>query len=158
MKRKTLLLGLVVLAGGLTGAILMNCVGLGPFAPRGITPGMRSDFGLMAEAWNTIQRYYVDRSAIQPRALTYGAISGMVEALGDTGHSTFLTPEMLKREKELTQGKYKGVGIEVRMKGRRVVIVAPFDGSPAQKAGLRPGDVIVRVDGEDVGTLVANGL
>jgi carboxyl-terminal processing protease len=150
MKRNMLLLAFRVLAGGSIAAILMNCMGLGPFAPQGITPGMRSDFGLMAEAWNTIQRYYVDRSAIQPGRLTYGAISGMVEALGDTGHSTFLTPEMLKREKELTQGKYKGVGIEVRMKGRRVVIVAPFDGSPAQKAGLRPGDVILRVDGEDV--------
>lgn len=150
MKRNGLLLILVVLAGGLTGSVVLSCIGLGPFAPQGITPAMKPDFGLMAEAWNTIQRYYVDRSAVRPRNMTYGAISGMVEALGDTGHSTFLTPEMIKREKELTQGKYKGVGIEVRMKGRQVVIVAPFDGSPAQKAGLRPGDVILRVDGEDV--------
>jgi len=150
MKTQRLLVTLVLLVGGLTGSMLLSCVGLGPFAPQGITPAMKSDFGLMAEAWNTIRRYYVDRSAVQPRGMTYGAISGMVEALGDTGHSTFLTPEMIKREKELTQGEYKGVGIEVRMKGRRVVIVAPFDGSPAQKAGLRPGDVILRVDGEDV--------
>ena len=80
MKRNMLLLVFTVVAGGSVAAILMSCVGLGPFAPQGITPGMRSDFGLMAEAWNTIQRYYVDRSAIQPGRLTYGAIGGMVEA------------------------------------------------------------------------------
>ncbi len=108
------------------------------------------DFGLMAEAWNSIHERYVDRSAIQPENLTYGAISGMVDSLGDTGHSTFLTPQMIEEEKEQIKGEYVGIGAEVRMKDGHVVIVAPFDGSPAQKAGLKPGDIIVRVDSDEV--------
>jgi carboxyl-terminal processing protease len=92
----------------------------------------------------------VDRAAIQPRPMTYGAISGMVDALGDTDHSTFLSPDMIKAEQDFTAGKYKGIGAEIRMKGGHVVIVTPLDGSPAQKAGLRPGQIIIRVNGKDI--------
>jgi len=120
------------------------------FVPsREIPAGAKVDFSLMAEAWNTIHQVYVDRSAVKPSALTYGAISGMVDALGDTGHSTFLTPQMVQEEKEFTKGQYKGIGAEVKMKDGHVVIVAPLDGSPAQKAGLRPGEIILKVDGRD---------
>jgi carboxyl-terminal processing protease len=108
------------------------------------------DFALMAEAWNAIHTHYVDRAAIEPKPLTHGAISGMVDALGDTGHSTFLSAQMIKEEEQFTSGVYKGVGAEVRMKGGHVVIVAPLDGSPAQKAGLQPGEIILDVDGQDV--------
>src|SRR4030042_341288 len=58
------------------------------------------DFQLITEAWNSIQRNYVDNSAKQTKPLTYGAISGMVEALGDTGHSSFLPPEIVKSERD----------------------------------------------------------
>lgn len=110
----------------------------------------KGDFALMAEAWNAIHAHYVDRAAIKPTPLTHGAISGMVDALGDTGHSTFLSAQMIKEEEEFTAGKYKGVGAEVRMKEGHVVIVAPLDGSPAQKAGLQPGQKILGVDGQDI--------
>jgi carboxyl-terminal processing protease len=111
------------------------------------------DFQLMAEAWNKIQQNYVDHSAEQPKPLTYGAISGMVSALGDTGHSTFLTPEMVKSEHDYTQGQFEGIGAEVETKNGQVVIVAPFDGSPAQQAGLHAGDAILKVGGADVSGL-----
>lgn len=116
----------------------------------GIPPDARDEFGLMAEAWNFIQKDYVDRSAVQSQPLTYGAISGMVDALGDTGHSTFLSPEMLKEEQDFTQGQFEGVGLEVQAKNGQIVIVAPIDGSPAQKAGLRSDQIIAKVDGQDV--------
>ena len=108
------------------------------------------DFKLMAQAWNTIQSQYVNRSSLQSEELTYGAISGMVDALGDTGHSTFLTPAMVKDLKNMEHGEFKGIGIEIQVKGPHVVVVAPIDGSPAERAGLHPGDIILKVSGQDV--------
>jgi len=104
----------------------------------------------MAQAWNAIHDHYVDRASIKPVPLTYGAISGMVAALGDTGHSGFLSPEMIKEEEEFTAGRYEGIGAEVKMKEDHVVIVTPLDGSPAQKAGLQPGQIILAVNGQDI--------
>jgi carboxyl-terminal processing protease len=121
-----------------------------PLQSTSIPPNARGDFDLMAEAWNTIQQNYVDRPAIQPVPMTYGAISGMVNSLGDTGHSVFLSPEMVKEEQNFTQGQFDGVGLEVHVKNGQIVIVAPIDGSPAQKAGLRSGEIITKVDGKDV--------
>lgn len=111
------------------------------------------DFKLIAEAWNVIHKEYVDQEAIKARKLTYGAIGGMVDALGDTGHSTFLTPDMLKAELNFAKGQFQGIGAQVRMKDGHVVIVAPFDGSPAQKAGLHAGEIISQVDGKDTAGL-----
>ncbi len=119
--------------------------------PSGSIPSDAApEFRLIAEAWNYVERNYVDRPAVQPRRMTYGAISGLVDSLGDTGHSTFLTPEMVQEERTFVEGAFAGIGIEVQMKDKQVVVVAPLDGSPAQRAGLQPGDIIIRVDGKDV--------
>jgi|WetSurMetagenome_2_1015567.scaffolds.fasta_scaffold46073_2 carboxyl-terminal processing protease len=116
-----------------------------------VPAGATNDFKLMVAAWNTIQKNYVDRSALQnQKDLTYGAVSGMVDALGDTGHSRFMTPEMIRSEQSLTTGQFEGIGAEVQMKAQQVVVVAPFPGSPAEKAGIKPGDIILRVNGKDV--------
>jgi carboxyl-terminal processing protease len=126
------------------------------FTPRpsdSISTDAKPDFHLIAEAWNTIERVYVDRAAVKPKQMTYGAISGMVDSLGDTDHSRFLTPEMVKQERNFTKGELEGIGAELRMKNNRVTIVTPFDNSPAQRAGLKPGDVILRVNGDDVSGL-----
>jgi carboxyl-terminal processing protease len=114
---------------------------------------VKDDFQLMVEAWNTIQRHYVDRAALQPKKLTYGAISGMVDSLGDTGHSTFLTPKMITQERDFQKNRFEGIGAEVQMKAGHVVIVAPLDNSPAARAGLRPGDIILKVNGETIAEL-----
>jgi carboxyl-terminal processing protease len=108
------------------------------------------DLQLLEKAQALINEHYVDRGAIQSQPLTYGAISGMVDALGDTGHSRFLSPSEVKSEQSLTTGSYEGVGLEVEMKDGNVVVVAPLDGSPAQKAGVRAGDEIVQVNGQSV--------
>lgn len=120
---------------------------------RDLPATVKKDFLLMAEAWDIIQRHYVDRAALQPKELTYGAIGGMVDALGDTGHSTFLTPKMIAQEHDFQKNKLEGIGAEVRMKSGHVVIVAPLDNSPALRAGLRPGDIILKVNQENISQL-----
>ena len=145
---------LLILVLGLAGGVLLDRQVLFAVAPPGDIPAdAASDFRLMAEAWNTIQQDYVDRAAVQPRRLTYGAISGMMDALGDVGHSRFLTPEMVQQQHDLTRGQFEGIGAYVEMKDGHVVIAAPMDGSPAQQAGLRPGDIILKVDGENIAGL-----
>jgi carboxyl-terminal processing protease len=131
---------------GLTFGVIFDRLASGTFDPFAAS----MNFGLLAEAWSTIERVYVDRAAVRPRAMTYGALEGMVDALGDTGHSRFLTPEMVRQVRQLEQNRFQGIGAEVRMKGGHIVIVAPIDGSPAMKAGLRPGDIILKVDGKNV--------
>lgn len=138
-----------LIMGGIGGVMLDRGV-LATFVPLSNIPEQSvPDFKLMAEAWNVIHKEYVDREAIQSEKLTYGAIGGMVDALGDTGHSTFLSPDMLKSELNFAKGMFQGIGAEVMMKAGQVVIVAPFDDSPAQKAGLRAGEIILQVDGKD---------
>ncbi|HEX9012893.1 MAG TPA: S41 family peptidase, partial [Anaerolineaceae bacterium] len=67
-----------------------------------------------------------------------------------TGHSRFLTPAMVKAERDFTSGSFEGIGAEVQEKNGSVVIVAPIDNSPAQKAGIKAGDVILKVNGNDM--------
>jgi carboxyl-terminal processing protease len=93
---------------------------------------------------------------VTSQTLTYGAISGMVNALGDTGHSVFLTPEMVAQEKSFTQGSFEGVGLEVSMQNGAVTIVSPIDNSPAQKAGIQAGGIITKVNGKDITSLTLN--
>ncbi|GBE09722.1 putative CtpA-like serine protease [bacterium BMS3Bbin12] len=139
-----------LLSGVVTGVVVDRQILAGVVPPDRIPVAAAPDFRLMAEAWNLIDGHYVDRAAIKPTKMTYAAISGMVDSLGDTGHSTFLSPEMVKEARDAVQGHFAGIGAEVRMRDRHVVVVAPLDGSPAQKAGLRPGDIIFKVGGKDV--------
>jgi carboxyl-terminal processing protease len=148
---RTILISLFLIAIGFSGGVLLDRqVLLGYVPPNQIPEGAQLNFKLMAEAWNLIQQDYVDRSAVQPQQLTYGAIDGMVNALGDTGHSRFLTPQMVKQEQSFTNGNYEGVGIEIQMKNNQIVIVAPLDNTPAQRAGLKAGEIILKIDGKDI--------
>jgi len=125
-----------------------------PPTPTIVVPAdTESEFRLMREAWDRIQESYVDRPAVDNQRLIYGAIGGMVDALGDTGHSRFLSPEMVQEQHSFASGEFEGIGAYVEMKDGHLVIVAPMDGTPAQQAGLRPGDVILQVDGENVAGL-----
>ncbi len=147
------LLAVTLVVGMTFGVLLDRRVFIPNFAPDNVPSTAKSEFQLMAQAWNTVVQSYVDRAAVQPQRMIYGAISGMVDSLGDTGHSRFLTPEMLRAQNNMTQGQFEGIGIEVQMKDGHLTVVAPIDGSPAQRAGLRPGDIILKVNGEDVSDL-----
>lgn len=130
-------------------------LGLGMMIDRelllnGIPSDSTEDFQLMSQAWNLIDHYYVDRGAVRHMAMTYGAISGMTEALGDTNHSVYLSPVQAKKAGSAVQGKLVGIGVEIKTKDHQAVVVAPMEGSPAQRAGIHPGDVIMGINGHDI--------
>ena len=146
------------IAGAVLFAVLIFGAGIGGgiFIDRtnsnviSVSPDQKADFQLINQAWGLIHQNYVDQSAVKAQDLTYGAIAGMVDSLGDTGHSTFLTPTEVQQENDSIQGQLQGIGLQVQAKDGNVVVVAPIDDSPAQKAGINPGDIIVQVDGTPV--------
>jgi carboxyl-terminal processing protease len=93
-----------------------------------------------------IENHYVD--PVERNKLVEGAIRGMVENLDP--HSAYMPPEEWRQFQSDTEGKFGGVGIEVDGRGDKLIVIAPIEGSPAQRAGIKSGDQIVAVDGEDV--------
>ena len=141
----------VFLSAGFAGGVLVDHFLITPTIASARTQTQSNGLDLVNQAYQIIQQHYVDRSAVQQTQLEYGAISGMVDALGDTGHSRFLTPQMVQEENNFTQGSYEGIGAEVAVNNNgQVVIVAPIDGSPAQAAGVKSGDIMLKVDGVDL--------
>lgn len=116
-------------------------------------PDMPKEFDVFWEAWAIIQAHFIDREVLDTKELTYGAIQGLVRALGDEGHTTFLTPRELERQQSAMAGSFSGIGAQLGVKDGLPVIIAPIDDSPAAEAGIKPGDVILGVDGEDVTSL-----
>lgn len=112
-------------------------------------PPTGEPFDVFWEVWDLLQRdYYGDLP--DEREMTYGAIRGVVELLGDP-HTAFLTPEQASLWTADLQGSFEGIGAAVdEWPEGGVLIVEPFAGQPAWKAGLRRGDVILAVDGQDV--------
>jgi carboxyl-terminal processing protease len=105
---------------------------------------------ILWQAWNIVDDHYVVRSAINPQKMTYGAISGMLATLGDTGHTRFLSPQEKQQEAQSLQGNYSGVGMYVQQDPatKQIYVVAPIPGSPAAKAGIKPNDAIIAVNGK----------
>jgi len=110
-------------------------------------------FSLFWEAWQVVTRNYVNKSEIDVQKMTYGAIQGMVNSLGDTGHSRFLNPNAFRQEQNALRGSFTGIGAEVGLRNGQPIIIAPLEGSPAEQAGLKSGDAIMRINGEDVSHL-----
>ena len=108
------------------------------------------DAALLDEARRVIQENFVDREAATDERLQTGALSGMVDILGDIGHSRFMTPAMVEDQANYIAGEFEGIGAYVEMRDGFVTIVSPIDNSPAQAAGILPGDVVTAVDGRDV--------
>ena len=112
------------------------------------SPGSTS-FGLIKEAWDTLHQQFVGRDELDDRSLIYGAIDGMTDAVGDTGHTDFMTPEERKQRDDSLSGSYVGIGVRIEPDPAGLPkIIGVFEGSPAEKAGLEPDDVIVAVDGK----------
>lgn len=106
------------------------------------------DLKLFWRVWNTLEgKYPFEEPATQEKF--YGAIKGLTDSYGDD-YTTFLAPEEATFFNETVTGEFGGIGAEVNLVKGLMVIVAPLEGSPAQKAGLRAGDIVVKVDAVEV--------
>jgi carboxyl-terminal processing protease len=100
------------------------------------------------EAWNLVHKNYVDQP-VDDVALMRGAINGMMQALGDQ-HSSYMSPDEFKQANESLAGEYEGIGAFVDTTTEYLTVTSPMPGSPAERAGLKPGDQVVKIDGEDM--------
>ncbi|MBD3109816.1 S41 family peptidase [Bacillus sp. AGMB 02131] len=133
----------VFLSVGITAAALL--VGDEKVQPTIIND--REEFARLYEAYDILQeKYYKD---LDDEALVEGAIDGMVDALDDP-YSDFMNKEEASSFNEVISSSFEGIGAEITQQNSKIVIVSPIKGTPAEKAGLQPNDVIVSVDGTDL--------
>jgi carboxyl-terminal processing protease len=150
--------------GTILALILVFVVGLGigrvgsspdPFggilpaaSPSGsLTPDQ--EFALIRQAWDILHTKYVGRADLDDQALVYAAINGMTVAVGDTGHTNFLTAQQLADQSQGLSGSFVGIGVRIDPAADgRPQVVGVFDDSPAKTAGIKAGDIIEAVDGK----------
>lgn len=113
------------------------------------TPAELEDlFDPFWQSWDLVHDLYIDQP-VDDELMMQGAIRGMMESLGDQ-HSSYMDPEQFRQSNMEIDGEYEGIGAWVDTTGEYLTIVSPMPGSPAEKAGLKPGDQIIAIDGEDM--------
>lgn len=110
------------------------------------------DFGIFWKVWDLLKEKFVDHDTLDAHKLLYGAINGMLSASGDP-YTTFFDPEATKAFDEEISGSFDGIGAEMGMKDKILTIIAPLEGMPAEKAGLLPGDKVLKINGESTESL-----
>ncbi len=108
------------------------------------------NFDLFWKVWDTLESNYYDKSKLVVGDMIYGAISGMVGAVGDP-YTSFLTPDQNKIVEEDLSGSFEGVGIQIGFKGKNLAVIAPLPDSPAEKAGIKAGDFIIGIKDDTKG-------
>lgn len=111
-------------------------------------PTREIDFSLFWDVWSRLEQKYLDKSKIDPEKMVYGAISGMVNSIGDP-YTIFLPPKENSDFKQDLNGMFDGIGAQLGAKDDKIVVIAPLKDHPAERAGLRAGDWIVKVNGEE---------
>src|SRR5258706_4856696 len=110
---------------------------------------MHADFEPFWIVLDKIEKNYYDRTAIDSDKMLNGAIEGMVSSLDDP-YTMYLPPVKNTEFKNVLAGKFEGIGAELGMNGKQIIVVAPLDGSPAEKAGVKAGDAVLKVDGQPI--------
>jgi carboxyl-terminal processing protease len=156
MKLKTPTLILTAVAIGIASALIFS-VGFmagratSTFSASALAADANVDpdtFQPYIQAWNILNKKYIDQP-LDPDTLIQGSISGMLDSLGDP-YTSYIDPETFAQENASLDGEYTGIGAWVDTSGDRLVIISPMPDSPAEKAGIRPGDVVVAIDGESM--------
>lgn len=104
------------------------------------------DFSIFWRTWQALQENYLDADKLDPQQLVYGAVKGMVRAVGDP-YTSFLDPEESKNFSDTISGSFEGIGAEIGIRDNRLTIIAPLKNTPAEKAGLKAGDQVLEIDG-----------
>jgi carboxyl-terminal processing protease len=146
-------LAVVMFAAGLAVGSSGASLGTGPLQAGTATPrpsGTPADAALVDEAWRVIHESYVDPNGLDDQKLAYGAIRGMTDAVGDEGHTSFMTAEEAKDADQSLSGTFVGIGVQVGPgdNDSGITITTVFPNTPAEASGLRRGDRIVAVDGK----------
>lgn len=112
----------------------------------GETPdSISSDFSIFWQTWDKLKTEYVNGKDIKDQDLVYGAIDGLTKSLNDP-YTEFFTPKDYKTFKENIGGNFSGVGMEIGIRNDQLVVIAPLKDSPAEKAGILAGDMILKID------------
>ena len=103
------------------------------------------DFSLFWDAWHIIEKKYVDRLQLDRQEMIYGAVTGLLKSLDDP-YSVFMEPKESKKFIDDMGGSFEGIGAEIGIRKGILTIIAPLEGMPAQKAGLKTGDKVLKID------------
>ncbi len=113
------------------------------------------DFSLFWDAYNKLQENFISPEKIDSQKIIYGAIQGMTDSLGDD-YTAFFNPSEAKKFQDDLSGSFDGIGVEVGVKKGQLTIIAPLEATPGQKAGLKSGDVILKIDGKDTSSFTTD--
>jgi len=105
------------------------------------------DFNMYWQVWDSLKNNYVDKNKVSDQELFYGSLKGMAESTGDP-YTVFMTPQESEEFSNELAGTFEGIGAELGIRNETATVIAPLDGTPAQKAGIRTGDRIYAVDGK----------
>src|SRR5690349_17461353 len=147
-RRSFFVIAFVILSCGFLGLLFGEKVGA---ASSGGSDGdIRDSLRTFTEVYNIVEQNYAE--PVNPdKAIYNGAIPGMLHVLDP--HSNFFDPKSYSLLREEQRGKYYGVGMTVGPRNNKVIVIAPFVGTPAYRAGIHPGDVIIAVDGKPTDNL-----
>lgn len=112
-------------------------------------PKQEVNLELLWGVWRLLGQYYIEPKDLEIDKMVYGAVGGLVDAVGDP-YTLFMTPEDTESFEDAMSGTLEGIGAQMDQINGDVIVVSPLKGSPAESAGLLPRDVVVTVDDEDV--------
>src|SRR3989344_5743243 len=112
-----------------------------------VTAAGKADLTMFWDVWSKLETNYLDSKAIDSQKMVYGAISGMTAALDDP-YTSFFPPTENTRSKEDLSGEFSGVGIQLGFVEKTLAVMAPLPGNPAERAGIKAGDLILHIKDE----------